>query len=117
MSEFATLLKEYKNIFLQSFTKTKGINKDSGEMKIDLHLQAKLVKHHPYKLNPKIKQKVKKELNHMLVVALIFHVKESKWISPIVIKNDLYNIRVCANLRTFLVLIILSQLFNDEVLE
>jgi len=40
-------------------------------MKIVLKLDAKVVKHQPYRLNPRVKQKVKKEIEKMLVLGLI----------------------------------------------
>jgi len=36
-------------------------------------------------LNPRIKEKVKKEIAKILVVGIIFPVDEAKWISPIFI--------------------------------
>jgi hypothetical protein len=56
-------------------------------MKIELKPDSKLVKHRPYCLNPKIKEKVKKEVDKMLVVGLIFPIKEVEWIIPIVIQR------------------------------
>jgi len=40
----------------------KWIKGDLGEMKIILKLDAKLVKHRSYRLNPRVKEKVKKEI-------------------------------------------------------
>ena len=41
----------------------------------------------PYRLNPRYKEKVHKELDQMLDVGIIFPVEESKWISPMVVQN------------------------------
>lgn len=66
-------------------------------MQIELKLDAKPVKHGPYKLNPRVKEKVKKEIDRMLAARLILPVDKSKWISPIVIQNrkGFDDIRVC----------------------
>jgi len=39
------------------------------------------------RLNPQVKEKVKKEIDRMLVVGLIFPVDELEWISSIVIQS------------------------------
>jgi hypothetical protein len=56
-------------------------------MKIELKPYAKLVKHRPYRLNPRFKEKVKKEIDRMLAAGLIFLVDEDEWISLIIIKS------------------------------
>jgi hypothetical protein len=45
------------------------------------------VKHRPYCLNPRIKEKVKKEVDKMLAAGLIFPIEEAEWIIPIVIQS------------------------------
>lgn len=54
-------------------------------MKIALKLDASLVKHRPYRLNPWVKENVKREIDKMLEARIIFLVDEAEWISPIVI--------------------------------
>jgi hypothetical protein len=54
-------------------------------MKIELNPDAKSVKHIPNLLNPRVKEKVKKEIDIMLVDGLIFLSDEVDWISPIFI--------------------------------
>ena len=54
-------------------------------MQIELKLGSNPVIHRPYLLNPKVKEKVKREIEKMLEVGLIFPVEEAKWVSPIVI--------------------------------
>ena len=46
-----------------------------GEMKIELKLGSKLVRHRPYLLNPRVKEKVKREIDKMLEAILIFPVE------------------------------------------
>jgi hypothetical protein len=41
-------------------------------MRIELNLESRSVKHRPYRLNPRVKEKVKKEIVRMLTVGLIF---------------------------------------------
>jgi hypothetical protein len=45
-----------------------------------------LVKRRPYRLNPKYKEKVCKELDRMLDVRIIVPIEESEWISPMVMQ-------------------------------
>jgi hypothetical protein len=56
-----------------------------GEMKIKLKPNSRPVNHIPYRINPMIKEKVKKEVIKMLAAGLIFPIEELEWISPIVI--------------------------------
>jgi len=57
-----------------------------GEIKIDLILDAKPVNKWPYKLAPKYKDIVKKEIESMLVASIIYLVDQSKCVSPMVVK-------------------------------
>ena len=59
VGHIANLLREYEDLFLTKFTEMKGILGDLGVMKIPLKEGAKPVKQHPYRLNPKYKEKVK----------------------------------------------------------
>lgn len=54
-------------------------------MKIQLKEGAKPVKQCPYRLNPKYKEKVRKELDRMLDASIIFPIDESEWISTMVV--------------------------------
>ena len=63
----------------------KGILGDLGVMKIPLREGAKPIKQCPYKLNPRYKEKVKKELDKMLTAGIIKPVEESEWVSPMVV--------------------------------
>ena len=73
-----------------------------GEMKIELKQGSKLVIHRPYCLNPRIKEKVKKEIDNMLEACLIFPVEEAEWVSSIVIhsKKDTKDIRVYVDYKS-----------------
>lgn len=71
IGHIAGLLQEYQDLFLTKFTEMKGILRDLGLMKIPLKVGAKHVKQHPYMLNPRYKEKVKQELDKMLVAGII----------------------------------------------
>jgi hypothetical protein len=58
-------------MFPTKFTEMKGILGDLGVMKIPLKPDAKPVKQHPYRLNPKYKAKVKEELDKMIAAGII----------------------------------------------
>ena len=58
-----------------------------GEMKIELKPGSNLVIHRPYRLNPRVKEKFKKEIDKMLEEGLIFVVEEVEWVSLIVIQR------------------------------
>lgn len=84
------LLREYENLFSFPIMKLKWIKGHLEEMKIILKLDAKLVKHHPYRLNPRVKEKVKKDIDKVLESELIFLVDEAELVSLIVIQNKKY---------------------------
>ena len=85
ITKIIDLLHEFQDIFPTKFSEMKGIVDDLGEMKIPLKPYANLVKQQPYRLNPRYKEKVKEELDHMLDAGIIEPVEESESISPIVI--------------------------------
>ena len=69
-------------MFPTKFEDMKGILGDLGVMRIPLKEGAKLLKQCPYWLNPRYKEKVRKELDKMLVAGIIEPVEESEWVSP-----------------------------------
>jgi hypothetical protein len=46
------------------------------------------MRNRPYHLNPRVKEKVKKEIDKMFEAGLIFAVEEEEWVSPIVIQKN-----------------------------
>jgi hypothetical protein len=66
MTKIQALLQEYEDLFPTIFSELKGIKGDLGEMKIELNPDSRPFKHRPYHLNPRIKEKVKKEIDRML---------------------------------------------------
>jgi len=87
MNEVHNLLHEYEDLFTQKLSELKGIKGAMGEIKIELKPDSRPMKHKPYWLNPRIKEKVKKEVDKMLAARLIFPIEEVEWISPIVIHS------------------------------
>jgi hypothetical protein len=109
-------------LFPKTFSELKGIKGVMGEMKIELKLGSKPVKHRPYHLNLRVKNKFKKEINKMLEAGLIFTVEEAKWVSSIVIQRKKYteDIRVYVDYRSLNSACVSDPFptpFTDEVLE
>ena len=68
-----------------------------GEMKIDTKPDVRPVKKRPYKLAHKYKEIVKREIDNMLAVGIIYPIDQSEWASPMVIqpkKHDLTKLRI-----------------------
>ena len=66
-------------------------------MKIDIKLDARLVKKQTYKLTHKFKEIVKKEIDNMLVAGIIYPIDQSEWASPMVVqpkKHDSTKLRI-----------------------
>ena len=101
VSKVTQLLHEYQDLFPTKFLEMKGILGDIGVIKIPLKPDAKLVKHCPYRLNPKYKEKVRMELEKMLAAGIIEPVEESEWVSPMVVqeKKTKGEIHICVYLR------------------
>lgn len=80
------------------------------------------MKHRPYRLNPRVKEKVKRDIDKMLDAGIIFLVDEAEWISPIVIQNkkDVTEIRVFVDYRSLnnaCVHDLFPTPFSDEILD
>jgi len=71
IGQVVDLLQEYQDLFPIRFEDMKGILGDLGVMRIPLMEGGKLVKQRPYKLNPKYKEKVRKEMDKMLAAGII----------------------------------------------
>jgi hypothetical protein len=83
--EIHSLLREYEDLFPKTFLEIKGIKGAMGEIKIELKTGSKPVRNRTYCLNPKVKEKVKREIYNILEARLIFPVEQAEWVSPIVI--------------------------------
>ena len=102
MTEIISLLKELQDIFAREYKYLKGIVNEMGEMKIYIKLDARPVKKRPYKLAHKYKEIVKKEIDNMLAVGIIYPIDQSEWESMIVVqpkKHDLTKLRICDDFR------------------
>ena len=104
------------------FEDMKGILGDLGVMRIPLKEGAKPVKQRPYRLNPKYKEKVWKELDKMLTAGIIEPVEESEWVSSMVVqdKKTKGEIKICVYLRKLNDAFIHNPFptpFTDEVLD
>lgn len=122
ITKIQAMLQEYEYLFPKKFSELKGIKGDLGEMKIVLKPNFKLVKHRPYHLNPRVKEKVKKEINIILTNGLIFPVDEVEWIIPISIqsKKGIGDIRVCVDYKILNATCVhdpFTTPFSDEVLD
>lgn len=116
------LFQEYQDLFPTKFTEMKGILGDLGVMKIPLKEGAKPVKQHPYRLNPRYKEKVKHELDKILAAGIIEPVEESEWVSPMVVqdKKTKGEIRIYVDLRKLNDAYVHDPIptpFTDEVLD
>jgi hypothetical protein len=122
MKEVHNMLQECVDLFSKTFSKLEGIKGAMGEMKIELKPGSRPLKHTLYRLNPRIKEKVKKEVDKMLAARLIFSIKEEEWISPIVIqsKKGTKDIWVCVDYKNLNFACVHDPFptpFNDEVLD
>jgi hypothetical protein len=120
--EIHILLREYEDLFPKTFSKLKGIKRVMGEISIELKLGATPIIHRPYNINPRLKEKVKKDIDKMLAAKLIFVVEEAEWVSSIVIqrKKDIEDIRVCVDYRSLNSACVHDPFptpYTDEVLE
>jgi hypothetical protein len=116
------LLHEYSDLFPTTFTEMKGIAGEPREMKIPLRHEARMIRQRTYRLNPIYKQKFKEEINQMLEADIIVPVKESEWISPMVVQDKKHGrgIRIYVDLRKLNDACLHNSfptLFTDEVLE
>eukprot|EP00253_Pinus_taeda_P036236 PITA_36236 len=70
-------------------------------MKITLKPDMKPIKQRPYHLNPKYKEKVRLDIDKMLVVDIIEPVEKSDWVILMVVqeKKQKDEIRICMDLR------------------
>ena len=81
-------------MFPTKFTEMKGILGDLGVMIIPMKEGVKVVKQHPYRLNPRYKEKVRHELDKMITTGIIEPVEESEWVSPMVVQDKKTKVRL-----------------------
>ena len=61
----------------------KGISPTLYQHKINLEEDAKPVRDHQRRLNPKMKEVVRKEILKLLEAGIIYPVADSQWVSPV----------------------------------
>ena len=90
------------DVFSRYYKDLKGLVHEMGEMKIDIKPNVQPVKKIPYKLAHKYKEIVKKEIDNMFAVGIIYPIDQSEWVSPMVVhrkKHDLTRLRICVDFR------------------
>jgi hypothetical protein len=121
IDKITELLHEYQDLFPNKFTNMKTIKGPMGEMRIPLKPNVKPAKQRPYRLNLKYKRKVKIKLDRMLEAEIIELVKESEWISPMVVQDKKTGeIKICVDLRKLNDVCLHDPFhtpFTDEVLD
>lgn len=121
VSKIIDLLCKFEDLFPRGYRELKGVHHSLGEMKIKLKDSVCLVRKRPYQMNPNLCVKVKEEIDKMIASGIIEVVKESKWISLMVIniKKD-GRIRICMDYRELNTVCVIDPFptpFIEEILE
>ena len=80
------LLRKFQDVFARDYKDLKGLVHEMGEMKIDTKPDVRPVNKRPYKLAHKYKEIVKKKVDNMLAVGIIYPIHQSEWASPMVVQ-------------------------------
>ena len=76
-------LKKHRAAIGYTLDDLKGITPTLCQHKIKLEKDAKPVVDHQRRLNPKMKEVVRKEILKLLEACIIYHVADSQWVSPV----------------------------------
>jgi hypothetical protein len=76
---------DYKDVFAWSYKELKGILREICEHKIQLMVDAQLIKQKQYRMNPNYSLKVKEDLDKLLDAGFIYLIQTTQWQSPLVI--------------------------------
>ena len=76
-------LKKHRVAIGYTLDDLKGIRPTLCQHKIIVEKDAKPVRHPQRRLNPKMKEVVRKEILKLLEAGIIYHVADSEWVSPI----------------------------------
>jgi hypothetical protein len=79
------LLKEFKDIFAQTYKDLKGIPLDIAQHQIELDTSIPHTHQARYRLNPNYVAIVKHDIDKLLVASFVQDFKEATWLSPIVV--------------------------------
>ena len=77
------ILRKHRGAFGYSMEELKGISPSIATHRIYMEEGAKPVIEHQRKLNPMMKEVVRKEITRLLDAGIIYPVEGSKWVSPI----------------------------------
>ena len=76
-------LKKHRAAIGYTLDDLKGISPTLCQHKINLENDAKPVRDHQRRLNPKMKEVVRKEILKLLEAGIIYPVADSQWVSPV----------------------------------
>ena len=76
-------LKKHRAAIGYTLDDLKGISPTLCQHKIKLDADAKLVRDHQQRLNPKMKEVVREEILKLLEAGIIYPVADSQWVSPV----------------------------------
>ena len=93
-----SMLKKYKDVFAWSYKDLKGVDPAICQHIIPMREDAKPSKQRPYIYNENFANKIKKEIDKLLDAELIYEIKHTEWVSPIVVVPN-GKLRVCLNLK------------------
>lgn len=99
----------------------KGVDHSLGEMMIKLKEGVCSVRNRISRMNPNLRVKVKEEIDKMLKSGIIEPIKESKWVSLMVISIKKYGrIKICVDYRDLDVACVIDPFpspFTKDILE
>ena len=93
---FVKLFKEYKDVFTWTYGDLKPFDTNVMQHVIPLEKEAKPYQQNLHKMHPSLESLVKKELNKMLDAKIIFPVRNTCWVTNLILvrkKNG--DIRLC----------------------
>jgi hypothetical protein len=96
------LLKEFKDVFAQTYKDLKGIPPKFVQHIIELDTSIPPTHQTRYRLNPNYVATIKHDIDKLLVIKFIQPVEEATWLSPIVVmlkKNG--KLKFCLDFRKF----------------
>ncbi len=94
--ELKQLLKEFKDVFAQTYKDLKGIPPELAQHRIELDTTTPSTHQAKYRLNPNYAITIKQDIDKLLTAVFIQFILEATWLSPIVVvpkKNG--KLRIC----------------------
>jgi hypothetical protein len=94
--KFTKLLGEFQDVFSWSYEDLHGFDPTIIQHAIPIKEGVKPVRQKHRPINPALEETIRKELEKLLNVGIIFHVKYSEWISNLVlVRKSTCQIRLC----------------------